>query len=78
MAMPDTDVSVILATARAQVFRVLTAYKDELAVNKNKAAIAQLTATIEALTQLVTDLSNAVVLSLGCSVVPPAPTKVVK
>jgi hypothetical protein len=68
MAAPESNSTVILATARAEVDGVLSAYKGALDRTTDKAVAATLTATIEPLERAVAALSQAVAASVGYSV----------
>jgi len=72
MAAPETNSSVILATARAEALNCLDAYRAELERTTDKAVAAGLTATIRPLEQAATLLGQAIAASVGYSVLAPA------
>lgn len=65
MAEAESNSTVILATARARVDEVLSAFKGALDREPTPAAAAYMTATIEPLTRAVAALSQALAASVG-------------
>ena len=73
MAAADDNSTVILATARAQVDAVLSAFKGASERATGKVAAAYIATTIEPLERAVAALSQAVAASVGYSVQTPGP-----
>jgi len=75
MAAPESNSTVILATARAQADAILSGYQAGREKTTNKAVAAHLAAVIEPLTRAVAALSEAVAASVGhaakCRPAPP-------
>ena len=65
MPTPENNSTVVLATARAQVDAVLSAYQSGCDRTENAAVAAHLAGTIEPLSRAVKALSEAVAASVG-------------